>query len=98
MNRILETGMLLCFGFAWPVNIYKSVKAATAAGKSVVFLYVIVIGYLCGIANKILYSPDYVMWLYALNMLMVSIDIALYYRNRRLDAHRNFGKVTPAEK
>ena len=88
MRTVLEAGMLICFGFAWPVNIYKSLKSGTAAGKSVLFLYVVVLGYLCGIVNKALYNADYVMWLYVLNMLMVTVDISLFYRNRRLDAAR----------
>lgn len=80
---ILEAGMLFCFGFAWPFNIYKSYKARANLGKSILFLIVIWIGYLLGILNKAL-SPnrDFVLWLYVVNIIMVSIDIALYYRNK----------------
>ena len=81
--EILETGMLFCFGFAWPFNIYKSYKARANTGKSLLFLIVIWIGYLLGIFYKALSpNPDFVLWLYVINIVMVSADIALYYRNR----------------
>ena len=81
--RFFEAGMLFCFGFAWPFNIYKSHKARSTAGKSLLFLIVIWTGYLFGIFYKVL-SPntDFVLWLYVLNITMISIDIALYYRNK----------------
>ncbi len=82
MSEILEAGMLICFGFAWPVNIYKSIKSGTTKGKSVLFLFMIWAGYLLGIANKALFNYDYVMWLYILNLLMVSVDIGLFFRNK----------------
>ena len=85
---IFEIGMLVGFGFAWPSNIYKSLKSRTAAGRSAVFLWAILFGYICGITNKILYSNDIVLYLYILNFIMVSIDTCLFYRNRRLDRAR----------
>ena len=78
---IFEAVMLMCFGVAWPVSIYKSWTSRTCSGKSVVFLYIVVVGYAAGITHKILYSPDWVIILYVLNGLMVIIDILLYYRN-----------------
>jgi len=80
-----EAIMLLCFGAAWPFSIYKSLKSRKNSGKSVVFLYVIVVGYISGIIHKLFYSYDEVIFLYILNSIMVSIDIVLYYRNKRLD-------------
>ena len=82
---ILEAGMLFCFGFAWPFNIYKSYKARANTGKSLLFLIVIWTGYLLGIIFKAL-SPthDFTLWLYAINCSMVSIDIALFYRNKAI--------------
>ena len=85
---IFEIGMLLCFGFSWPSNIYKSLKSRTAAGRSLTFQWAILFGYVCGIINKILYSNDLVLYLYILNFIMVSIDTGLYFRNRRLDRER----------
>ncbi|MBQ6896857.1 MAG: hypothetical protein IJN69_06585 [Oscillospiraceae bacterium] len=85
---IFETGMLICFGLAWPLNIYKSLKSRTAAGRSLTFQWAILIGYVCGIIHKILYSNDIVLYLYIINLLMVTIDTCLYFRNRHLDRER----------
>lgn len=81
---IFEVIMLVCFGAAWPFSIYKSYKSGQTAGKSLLFLYVILVGYLSGIIHKLLYSPNLVILLYGLNMVMVLIDLALYYHNQRL--------------
>ena len=86
--RIFEAGMLLCFGAAWPLNIYKSVKSRTAAGRSMMFQWAILVGYICGIIHKILYSNDIVLYLYILNFVMVAIDTVLYLRNKKLDRQR----------
>lgn len=79
-----EIAMLLCFGAAWPFSIYKSYTSRLNAGKSLVFLYVVLTGYVAGVLHKLLYSFDTVIYLYMLNGLMVLTDIMLYYRNRRL--------------
>ena len=86
--KALEAGMLFCFGFAWPFNIYKSYKSRANVGKSLLFLIVIWVGYLLGIFYKT-FSPvtDFVLWLYVLNIIMVSIDIILYYRNKVISEH-----------
>lgn len=80
--------MLLCFGAAWPVSIYKSYVSGTTAGKSVIFLIIVLIGYIAGILHKVFNSLDFVIWLYVMNAAMVSIDILLYVRNRMLSARR----------
>ncbi len=82
---IFEIIMLICFGMAWPFSIYKSYTSRETKGKSVLFLFIIVAGYIAGILHKLLYNPDGVVFLYILNLLMVSADIALYYRNRRIN-------------
>ncbi len=76
--------MLLCFGAAWPFSIIKSYKSKSVAGKSPYFLIVVIIGYISGIINKLLYSNDIIMYLYILNLLMVATDLAIYYRNVKL--------------
>ena len=93
MPEILEVVMLICFGLSWPINAYKSWKARTAQGKSPAFLCLIIFGYIAGITAKFLNerymasisSKWYVLFFYFLNMLMVSADLILYFRNRRLD-------------
>jgi len=89
---IFEAGMLLCFGAAWPMNIIKSLRSRTAAGKSVIFQWAILVGYICGITNKLLYRMDIVLVLYILNFAMVAVDTVLIYRNRVLDKRRTAGE------
>lgn len=85
---IFEIGMLICFGAAWPLNIYKSFRSRTAAGRSILFQWAILLGYVCGIIHKLLYSTDVVLYLYILNFVMVAVDTALYFRNKQLDRQR----------
>lgn len=81
---VFEIIMLLCFGAAWPVSIYKSYTSKVNNGKSVFFLYIILVGYVAGILHKVFYNFDKVLFLYILNFMMVFTDIALYYRNQKL--------------
>jgi len=83
--QIFEILMLICFGFAWPTSIYKSITSKSIEGKSVVFLYVIIAGYLFGIMHKIINDPDFVIVLYVLNAMMVFIDLLLYYKHKKLE-------------
>lgn len=81
---IFEIVMLICFGLAWPLSIYKSYTSKSIEGKSLLFLVVILIGYVSGVTHKLLYAKDMVIVLYILNGAMVSVDIALYFRNKKL--------------
>lgn len=76
-----EAVMLVCFGAAWPVSIYKSLQSESTAGKSVLFLYIVEVGYISGIIYKLTANLDAVVFLYVLNAIMVAVDILLYYRN-----------------
>ena len=79
--NIFEAIMLLCFGSAWPFSIYRSYKSRSVQGKSLTFLIILIVGYIAGILNKLINHYDYVLYLYILNMIMVSIDTLLYIRN-----------------
>ncbi|QJR20792.1 hypothetical protein BREVNS_0042 [Brevinematales bacterium NS] len=81
---LFEILMLLCFGAAWPFSIYRSYISRSTAGKSVIFLWIVWLGYIFGILNKFVRGVDGVVFFYLLNLSMVSIDIALYYRNRHI--------------
>jgi len=82
---IFEIIMLLCFGAAWPFSIRRSWTSRTTAGKSLFFLIVVDLGYISGILHKLIYSYDLVLFLYILNGLMVTTDIFIFFRNRKLD-------------
>lgn len=86
---ILEALMIIAFGAAWPASIIKSWKSRTAKGKSLIFMIIIDFGYIAGIAHKILFNMDFIIVFYILNLLMVTADIGLFFRNRRIDASGN---------
>jgi len=77
---IFEIIMLVCFGLSWPISIAKALRTKKVAGKSPVFMAVICLGYLSGILHKVFYALDWVVGLYALNLVMVAADLVLYYR------------------
>ena len=84
LGHILEIAMIVAFGFSWPNNIITTLRNKSAKGKSLVFLVLIDLGYVCGILGKILSGNIvwYVMFFYVLNFIMVSIDMTLYFYYR----------------
>ena len=93
MVEFLEVIMIVCFGASWPMNVIKSYKARTAKGKSLAFLLLILFGYFAGIVSKLInenymnqFSTKwYVLFFYVLNTIMVSVDVIVYFRNRKID-------------
>ena len=93
MAEILEVIMIVSFGASWPLNVLKSYRARTTKGKSLAFLLLILFGYVAGITSKFIneaYMAEfaqkwYVVFFYCLNFIMVSVDLALYIRNYKLD-------------
>lgn len=90
MVEILEAIMLVCFGCSWPLNLYKSITSKTTKGKSLIFLILIDVGYMAGMASKIVMNnPDWwsnkwwVFMLYCINFSMVLADIILYFINKK---------------
>lgn len=83
-SEILETTMMLCFGFSWPFAILKTIRVKNPAGKSYLFMCLVIIGYLAGCVNKIINDMDFVFYFYLLNTLLVATDLVLclYYQNR----------------
>ncbi|MHB9132761.1 MAG: hypothetical protein ACYDBB_16965 [Armatimonadota bacterium] len=77
-----EIGMLVCFGVSWPFSVYKTWKTKTSTGRSFVFLWLVLIGYISGVIHKLLFSLDFVIALYALNALLVTTDLLLCYHYR----------------
>lgn len=82
---LFEILMLLCFGFAWPFSVYKSYKSRSTKGKSIVFISVVLIGYVAGIINKLQHQIDGVVFFYILNLALVGADCILFWRNRYIE-------------
>lgn len=94
MVDLLEALMIFCFGLSWPISIRKSYISRTAKGKSLFFEFFIWLGYIFGITRKIIlyingYDGSWLFYLggvfYVLNIIEITIDMALYFRNTRLD-------------
>lgn len=84
MAQIFEVIMLICFGLSWPISVYKSITTKSTKGKSVVFLFAIIIGYISGIIGKVINGNfTYVLILYLINLLVVTVDLVLYFINKR---------------
>ena len=79
---VFEAVMLICFGISWPVSIAKTLRTKVVCGKSPLFLAIVCLGYVCGIIHKAFYSYDWIIILYTMNMVLVAVDLALYYRYR----------------
>lgn len=89
MGSILETIMLVCFGFSWPLNVIKAYKARTTRGTSLTFILLIITGYIAGITAKVISGQiNYVLVAYILNLVIVSINIIIYFRNASIDKKR----------
>jgi len=71
--------MLTCFGISWPISIIKTLRTKAVTGKSPLFIWVIIAGYIFGIIHKLI-TPDWVIYLYAINLVAVTADLILYYR------------------
>ena len=83
---ILETIMLVCFGFSWPLNVIKAYKAKTAKGTSLPFILLIITGYIAGISAKLITGQiNYVLIAYIFNLAIVSLNLIVYFRNVLLD-------------
>ena len=89
LTGIFEVGMLLCFAAAWPANIYKAYRARTTLGTSLPFMLIVELGYVCGMANKLINDDiNYVMAFYIFDFILVLIGIIVYFRNMAIDRNR----------
>ncbi len=89
---VFEVCMMLCFGFAWPYNLYISIKAKSTKGKNIMFMSMIALAYVFGLLHKLVYSLDPVIFFYFLNFIMVIADIFLYYVNRKRERKAGTGR------
>lgn len=86
LANVLETMMIICFGISWPMSIVRSVRSRSTQGKSLLFMCFILFGYFCGVASKLIsHTYNLAFWFYFPNIIMVSTDIILYFRNKALE-------------
>ena len=90
MDAIFETIMLVCFGLSWPINVVKAYKAGTTKGTSLPFILLIITGYFAGITAKIVNGQfNYVFIVYIINLVIVMLNVVVYFRNFHLDKKTN---------
>lgn len=86
LAEILEMLMIVSFGISWPLSIIRSYRSRSTKGKSLLFSCFIWVGYICGIISKCLsHTYNLAFWFYFPNVIMVSTDILLYFRNRAIE-------------
>ncbi len=82
LSSIFEIGMLTCFGASWPFAVLKTYRSKSVGGKSVLFIWLVLTGYISGVFFKAFGRLDWVVALYVFNAILVATDLALYYRYR----------------
>ena len=88
MVQICECVMLICFGLSWPISVYKSITSKSTKGKSPIFLIAIIVGYIAGIAGKIVSGNiNYILILYSINLAVVLTDFIIYFINLHNEKH-----------
>lgn len=102
LTDLFEALTIFCFGLSWPISIRKSLISRTAKGKSLFFEVFLLVGYAFGIARKVIQltalgSSGFIFFLsfffYVMNFVSISIDVALYFRNTKLDKLRESGRT-----
>lgn len=89
MAAVLEAIMLVCFGLSWPINAMKAWKSRTAVGTSWMFLGLITLGYIAGIAAKFVGGTvNWVLIVYFINLAALVANWIVFFRNRTLDERR----------
>lgn len=86
MNDFLEAAMLVCFGLSWPISVVKNYKSCTTKNMSLRFTFLIIAGYVFGIAAKVLNGTvNFVLAVYIVNLFVVFLNVFVYARNKKFD-------------
>lgn len=85
ISQCCEFFMLFAFGFSWPFAIARTYRSgrsgAGVAGKSPMFMIIVLLGYVGGILARLLDANpgnDWLCFVYVVDMLLVSTDLVLY--------------------
>lgn len=94
MSVILESIMMICFGLSWPINLVKNYRCRSARGMSLPFILLLIFGYTAGITAKfMLGQTGYVLVIYFINLAMILANLAVYFRNKHIDALSESGSA-----
>ena len=86
LTDFFEALTIFCFGLSWPMSVIKNIRAKTARSMSLPFTLLIITGYISGITAKIISGRiNFVLTIYLINLAIVSINVIVYFINRRYD-------------
>jgi len=90
ISQACEFFMLFAFGFSWPFAIARTYRSGHAgrgvAGKSPMFMVIVLLGYVGGILARYLDANpgnDWLCFVYVADMALVSTDLSLYLHYAR---------------
>lgn len=87
ITGFFEAAMLVCFAASWPFNLRKAFRARTNVGTSILFMSIVLVGYICGVINKLINDDiSYVLAFYLLDIALVSTGVLIYIRNKKYDS------------
>ena len=81
MVEILEAILVISFGISWPISIIKTLKSKTSAGKSPLFISLIIFGYICGIISKILNISQVAYSYYEIGKRSIPLELLIKLAN-----------------
>ena len=93
LSQLFELGMLVAFGLSWPFAIARTWRAKRVDGKSPHFMFIVIFGYLCGIAAHLAEGTK--LWLcavYLLDIALVATDLTLYFKFKNAAGAAKEGK------
>jgi uncharacterized membrane protein len=94
MAELLEAMMLVCFGLSWPISVIKNIKSRSAKNMSLRFTLLIIFGYIFGIVAKLMNGViNYVLIVYFINLVAVSMNVVVYFVNKKIDKNEAVGYV-----
>lgn len=101
LANVLEIFMLVCFGLSWPMAAVKSFRSRSTKSTSLLFILLILSGYIGGVASKFiagnLEKSWYVLIAYFINIVSVSTNIGVYFLNRHREKQAEAAEKRQAE-
>lgn len=86
LKTFFEVLMMVGFGASWPFSIMRLLLTRKSEGKSLLFLGIIMGGYVAGVGYKIVGDCDWVIALYIFNFFQVAFDFFLTIKYRQKKA------------
>lgn len=76
---IFELGFFVFIACAWPISIVRMLRKKSTKGKSIIFSFILLLGYVFGIGHKVLFRLDWVLAVYILNFCLITADAIVFF-------------------